>query len=57
MKKLMDESKAETINVGSPEWLLLKDGWTVVTLDHSLSAQFEHTIAITNNGPELLSIL
>ncbi|MCB0007060.1 MAG: type I methionyl aminopeptidase [Anaerolineales bacterium] len=45
------------INVGAPDWLLLKDGWTVVTFDHSLSAQFEHTIAITTDGPQLLSVL
>lgn len=43
------------INAGRPEWKLLKDGWTVVTSDGKLSAQFEHTIAITENGPEILS--
>ena len=45
------------INAGRPEWKLLKDGWTVVTKDKSLSAQFEHTIAITDHGPEILSKL
>ncbi len=45
------------INAGGPEWRLLKDGWTVVTRDRSLSAQFEHTIAITPLGPEVLSAL
>lgn len=45
------------INVGQPQWKLLKDGWTVVTSDGSLSAQFEHTIAITEHGPEILSRL
>jgi len=45
------------INAGRPEWKLLKDGWTVVTKDKSLSAQFEHTVAITENGPEILSKL
>jgi len=45
------------INVGSPEWLMLRDGWTVVTRDGSLSAQFEHTIAITPDGPQVLSTL
>ncbi len=43
------------INAGGPEWRLLRDGWTVVTRDGALSAQFEHTIAITPNGPEILS--
>ena len=43
------------INAGRPEWRMLRDGWTVVTRDGSLSAQFEHTIAITPNGPEILS--
>ncbi|HSM56900.1 MAG TPA: type I methionyl aminopeptidase [Candidatus Sulfomarinibacteraceae bacterium] len=45
------------INVGGPEWRLLEDGWTVVTRDSSLSAQFEHTIAITDDGPLILSQL
>ena len=45
------------INHGRQEWELLSDGWTVVTKDHSLSAQFEHTIVITRNGPEILTKL
>jgi methionyl aminopeptidase len=45
------------INAGKPEWQLLDDGWTVVTVDGSLSAQFEHTIAITPHGPEILTML
>ena len=45
------------INAGRPDWKLLDDGWTVVTADRALSAQFEHTIAITPNGPEILSRL
>ncbi len=45
------------VNLGKPEWRLLRDGWTVVTQDGSLSAQFEHTIAITPNGPEVLTRL
>jgi methionyl aminopeptidase len=45
------------INAGGPEWVLLRDGWTVVTRDGALSAQFEHTIAITPDGPEVLSQL
>jgi methionyl aminopeptidase len=45
------------INMGRPETRLLKDEWTVVTADGSLSAQFEHTIVITNNGPEVISVV
>ena len=43
------------VNVGSYETRLLPDGWTVVTADGALSAHFEHTIAITENGPEVLT--
>jgi methionyl aminopeptidase len=43
------------INAGKPDIKLLRDGWTVVTADGALSAQFEHTIVITPNGPEILS--
>jgi methionyl aminopeptidase len=45
------------INAGSYEVEVLEDGWTVVTKDRSLSAQFEHTVAINDNGPEILSTL
>ncbi len=45
------------INAGGHAWKLLDDGWTVITKDNSLSAQFEHTIAITKNGPEILTKL
>jgi methionyl aminopeptidase len=44
------------INVGVADCQLLDDGWTVVTADGKLSAQFEHTIAITDNGPYILSL-
>lgn len=44
------------INIGKPNTRLLDDQWTVETADGSLSAQFEHTIAITKNGPEILSL-
>lgn len=43
------------INIGGPETKLLQDEWTVVTADGSISAQFEHMVAITENGPEILS--
>jgi methionyl aminopeptidase len=45
------------INQGGPQWRLLPDGWTVVTKDGKLSAQFEHTIVVTPDGPEILSKL
>lgn len=45
------------INEGTWEVEVLNDGWTVVTKDRKLSAHFEHTIAITDNGPEILSKL
>jgi methionyl aminopeptidase len=44
------------IVAGSPEVLTLRDGWTIITKDGSRSAQYEHTIAITNNGPQILTL-
>jgi methionyl aminopeptidase len=43
------------INAGGPGTRLLDDGWSVVTADGSLSAHFEHTIAITEDGPEVFT--
>jgi methionyl aminopeptidase len=43
------------INIGRPECKLLSDGWTAVTQDGSLSAQWEHTIRVTANGSEILT--
>jgi methionyl aminopeptidase len=43
------------VNAGAPDVALLGDGWTVVTVDHSLSAYFEHSVAITADGPEILT--
>ncbi|MFO7812360.1 MAG: M24 family metallopeptidase, partial [Pelovirga sp.] len=43
------------VNVGRPGVSILDDGWTAVTVDGKPSAHFEHTIAITENGPEILS--
>jgi methionyl aminopeptidase len=43
------------INEGVPELRILDDGWTAVTADGKLSAHFEHSIAITARGPEILS--
>lgn len=45
------------INIGRPDTRLMPDEWTVETADGSLSAQFEHTVVITDNGPEILTLL
>ena len=44
------------VNLGGAAVRLLSDGWTVVTKDHSLSAQWEHTILVTDNGYEVLTL-
>ena len=43
------------VNVGGPATKTLADRWTIVTLDGSLSAHFEHTVAITDDGPRVLT--
>ena len=43
------------VNMGSKKTRTLKDHWTVVTVDKQLSAQFEHTVLVTNNGYEILT--
>jgi methionyl aminopeptidase len=43
------------VNVGGPATKTLSDRWTIVTLDGSLSAHFEHTVAITETGPKVLT--
>ena len=43
------------INAGSPDVKVLQDGWTAITVDGSLSAHFEHTVAITKDGPYILT--
>jgi methionyl aminopeptidase len=45
------------INAGSPDVKIKQDGWTAVTKDGKLSAHFEHSIAITEKGPVILSVL
>lgn len=45
------------VNAGKYKVKILSDGWTVITADGSLSAHFEHSVAITDNGPEILSKL
>jgi methionyl aminopeptidase len=44
------------VNLGRPETVELADGWSVVTADGSLSAHFEHTIAVTEDGPEVFTL-
>lgn len=43
------------VNIGTSDVTVLKDGWTVVTKDRSLSAHFEHSVLITDGNPEILS--
>lgn len=43
------------VNAGSPQVVVLSDGWTVVTKDGQLSAHFEHTVLITEGEPEILT--
>ena len=44
------------LNIGTAETLILDDDWTVVTADGALSAHFEHTLAITREGPKILTV-
>lgn len=43
------------INLGRPEVEVLEDRWTAVTLDRKISAHFEHTVAVTEDGPDILT--
>ena len=45
------------VNLGRPEIRFLDDGWTVVTADGSLSAQWEHTVIVTRDGHEIMTLL
>jgi methionyl aminopeptidase len=45
------------VNLGGPQTKLLGDGWSVVTADGKLSAHAEHTIAVTENGPEVFTLV
>ena len=45
------------VNIGHADVEILDDGWTVVTADGQLSAHFEHTVAITDEGPQILTTL
>ena len=44
------------VNAGTKDVIVQKDGWTTVTADGKLSAHFEHTIAVTSNGPVILTL-
>jgi len=44
------------VNTGSGDTLTLQDGWTTVTRDKGLSAQFEHTVGITEDGYEIFTL-
>ncbi len=44
------------VNIGKPEVKIMPDGWTTLTKDGSLSAHFEHTIAITPDGPQIMTV-
>ena len=44
------------VNAGRPETKILSDGWTAVTKDKSLSAQFEHTLGVTSDGVEIFTL-
>jgi methionyl aminopeptidase len=43
------------VSLGSADNITLPDGWTVITKDKSLTAHYEHTVALTDNGPEILT--
>ncbi len=45
------------VNAGSSEVEVAEDGWTVLTRDRSLSAHFEHSVALGKEGPEILTVL
>ncbi len=57
LKKGMVFAIEPMINMGKSEIMIKENGWTAATKDGSLSAHFEHTVAITDKGPEILSIL
>ena len=44
------------LTLGTHEWTIWDDGWTVVTADRSLTAQFEHTLLVTDTGAEVLTL-
>ncbi len=45
------------VNIGKPDVKIMPDGWTVLTKDGSLSAHFEHTVAVTSDGPQIMTVV
>lgn len=45
------------VNAGGPDVKVLPDGWTVITRDGTLSAHFEHTVAVTSDGPQIMTVV
>ena len=45
------------VNIGEPDVKVMPDGWTVLTKDGSLSAHFEHTVAVTSDGPQIMTVV
>ena len=45
------------VNIGKPDVKVMPDGWTVLTKDGSLSAHFEHTVAVTSDGPQIMPVV
>jgi methionyl aminopeptidase len=56
LKAVMTLTVEPMVNAGKRHVRLLPDGWTVVTKDHTLSAQWEHTVLITDSGHEVLTL-
>jgi methionyl aminopeptidase len=56
LRKNMTFTIEPMVNAGGHECTILDDGWTTVTLDGSLSAQWEHTVRVTNSGVEVLTV-
>jgi methionyl aminopeptidase len=57
LKKGMTLALEPMVNAGTWETKVLRDGWTVVTADGKLCAHFEHSVAITDGEPEILTLL
>jgi len=55
LKRGMTFTVEPMVNAGKRHVRLLPDGWTVITKDHSLSAQWEHTVLVTESGFEILT--
>jgi methionyl aminopeptidase len=56
LRKGMTFTIEPMVNAGKRHVRLLPDGWTVITKDHSLSAQWEHTVLVTDTGVEVLTL-